>query len=91
MNTKEKRRSRCTRPKSGRDKWKSNPLIPIVWQSGFPVNGIFSCGFVRDVFQMLSYPVTIEQIADQTESREDRVCLAIHDLRASGVTIGGAT
>ena len=83
-----KDRSGCTRPKSGRGKRNIETSIPIVWQSGYPVNGVFSCEFVRDVFGMLSLPVTIEQIAEQTESSAERVYLALHDLRVSGVTFG---
>lgn len=59
----------------------------IVRLSGYPVNGIFSCGFVHDVFDLLSEPRTLEEIAQQTESPVNRVVLALHDLRASGVVI----
>ena len=59
----------------------------ILRHSGFPVNGVFSCGFVRDVYDLLSEPRTLEEIAQQTESPVNRVVLALHDLRASGVII----
>lgn len=59
----------------------------ILHQSGSPVNGVFSCGFVREVFDLLTNPVTADEIARQTESTVDRVFLALQDLRAAGVVI----
>lgn len=56
-------------------------------RSGYPVNGIVSCGYVREVFDLLSQPRTIDEIARITESSPDRVRLALSDLKASGVII----
>ena len=67
---------RCCRP-SGR----------FLRRSGYPINGIFSCGYVREVYDLLSQPRTIDEIARITESSADRVRLALHELKASGVII----
>ena len=64
------------------------PSTVIVRQSGYPVNGIFSCGFLCQVFDLLSQPITVEQIAEITESTSTRVRLALHDLTAAGVLVG---
>ena len=88
MNTKEKCRPSVSGTHDGRGKQDGQTSILIVRQSGFPVNGVFSCAFVRQVFDLLSQPITVEQIADITGSTVDRVCLALNDLAACGVRIG---
>ena len=85
MTDKKRCRSRCTRPRNGKGKEKSSFII--VRQSGYPVNGIFSCRYLREVYEMLARPIQIKEIAQRTHSTIDRVWLAIHDLDASGVRI----
>ena len=87
MKRKEKRRSTVWHTVSGRGMQKGKTSTFIVKQSGFPVNGIFSCDFLRQVVNLLSQPVTVDQIAEITESENNRVRLALHDLVAAGVDI----
>lgn len=58
-----------------------------VRQAGFPVHGVFSCGFLCQVFNLLLHPITLEQIAAITDSSVERVRLALNDLMAAGVEI----
>lgn len=87
MTQKEKGRPSVSGTQDGRGKQKGKTSPIIVRQSGYPVNG-FPCGFHREVYELLSNPITIKEIAVATESTIDRVCLAIHDLEACGVKIG---
>lgn len=89
MKTKEKSRFRWG-PESGNAKERFYQSIPILRLYGFPVNSVFSCGFLYEVYAMLSQPVTIEQLARMTDSTVDRVRLALSDLQAAGVQIGRA-
>ena len=88
MSQKEKCRPSVSGTHDGRGKQDSQTPVYIVRQSGFPVNGVFSCTFVRQVFDLLSQPITVEQIATITGSTIDRVRLALNDLAVCGVRIG---
>lgn len=59
----------------------------IVRRSGSPVNGVFSCGYVREIFDLLSQPRTVDELARLTESTTNRVRLALSDLQAANVVI----
>lgn len=87
MIPKRKSRSRCSRPDSGRGKQKGKTSFFILRQSGQPVNDVFCCGFVHEVFDLLAEPITIAEIARRTCSPVERVYLALHELRAAGVVI----
>lgn len=69
------------------DKGYCRPSGRILRRSGYPLNGVFSCSFVREVFDLLSQPRTIEELARITESSPDRVQLALRDLQAGNVVI----
>ena len=88
MTTKQKGRLSVGTTQDGRGLQKGKTSSVIVRQSGYPVNGVFSCGFLRQVYDLLSQPITVDQIAEITESTKDRVRLALHDLTVSGVQIG---
>ena len=88
MKTKEKSRFRWG-PESGRGN-QTKTSMRIVRRQAPPVNPVFSCGFIETVFELLAYPITVENIARLTDSTEDRVRLALNDLQAAGVQIGRA-
>lgn len=90
MKAKEKSRLRWWEPESGNAEKGVYQNVPILRLYGFPVNGVLSCGFLYEVYAMLSQPVTIEQLARMTDSTVDRVRLALSDLQAAGVQIGRA-
>lgn len=71
----------------GRGKQKGKTSSLILRQSGQPVNDVFCCGFVHEVFDLLAEPITAAEIARRTCSPVDRVYLALHELRAAGVVI----
>ena len=72
----------------GRELQKNNTTKRVVWLSGYPINEVFSCGFLYQVFCLVSEPITVEQIANITDSSSARVLLALNDLKASGVDLG---
>lgn len=87
MNDKRKSRFPVWNTGSGRGKQSGKTSPFIVRQSGIPVNDVFCCGFVHDVFDLLAEPITVEEIARQTASPVNRVLLALHELRSAGVVI----
>ncbi len=88
MSKQEKRRPSVSATHDGRGLQKDKTSNIILRLAGYPVNDVFSCGFLYQVFCSVSEPITLEQLAKITDSSYDRIWLAIHDLRACGVDIG---